>query len=617
MTRRRQRTVRPAATGRAGTGSAAATLGALMREAAALGARGRHADAVAAWRRALKLAPGFAPAHHRLGRALTDLGRPMDGLKHHFEAFRHDRERPAYRQALAAALRVVRLNAASDAVAEAMLALFGADDVDHQDLAEAGLGLVKADSAFAQALAAARRDDQAAFTAVAAGRRFADWLAQPLLQSILRQTVVADADAELVFTYLRRSWLQRAVGQGLDGVGPAALGALADQCFSNEYLFAETAAETTAVEALAGRLTGARTGAELDQSALVVYAAYRPLDTLLDIDRRLADAAAGPLAGLMRRQVTEPRSERELAATLPQLTPIDDDATSRAVRRQYEESPYPRWLSMTRRQPRALDEIVSELFPGIDRRYLPTGALRVLVAGCGTGRHALQVACRFADADVLAVDLSRAALAYGARRARELGVANLRFAQADIRHLGGLEERFQLIECSGVLHHMADPVAGWRVLAGLMAPDGLIKLGLYSRLGRAAITAARRFVAARGLPPTPDGIRDARRAIRALPAEDPARAVAEEFDFYTMSACRDLIFNVQEARFDLPRIAAAIDALGLGFLGFEFFDAAVPRAYRRRFPEDPAMTDLGKWHAFEAERPTSFRTMYQFWCRRA
>ncbi len=597
-------------------GSAAATLAALMRQAAAIAARGRSDDAVAAWRRALDLAPDYAPAHHHLGRTLTDRGRHMDGLRHPFEAFRHDRGRPAYRQALATALRVVKLSVASDAVVEAMLALFAAADVDHQDLAEAGLGLVKADPAFAEALAAARSGDDTAFAKLAAGRPFADWLMRPLLHALLRQTVLADAEAELVLTGLRRSWLRRAGGEGLGGLDPAAPAALADQCFGNEYLFAETAEETAAVQALADGLSAVEAGA--DPTALAVYAAYRPLHTLPDVERRLADTpAAAPLAGLMRRQVAEPRAERELAAALPRLTPVDDDETSRAVRRQYEESPYPRWLSMTRRRPRPLGEIVAGLFPRIDRRRLPSGPPRILVAGCGTGRHALSVACRYADADVLAVDLSRAALAYGARRAGEMGIANLRFAQADIRHLGSLDQRFQLIECSGVLHHMADPVAGLRVLAGLMAPGGLIKLGLYSRLGRTAITAARAFVETRGFPATAEGIRAARRAIRGLAAGEPARAVADELDFYTLSACRDLMFNVHEVAFDLPRIAAALDALGLGFLGFEFFDPAVPRAYRERFPGDPGMTDLASWDVFEAERPASFRTMYQFWCRRS
>ena len=42
-------------------------------------------------------------------------------------------------------------------------------------------------------------------------------------------------------------------------------------------------------------------------------------------------------------QVSDYAEERRLAATMPVLTPIGDGVSS-AVREQYEENPYPRWL---------------------------------------------------------------------------------------------------------------------------------------------------------------------------------------------------------------------------------------------------------------------------------
>jgi SAM-dependent methyltransferase len=240
----------------------------------------------------------------------------------------------------------------------------------------------------------------------------------------------------------------------------------------------------------------------------------------------------------------------------------------------------------------------------------------VLVAGCGTGRHAIAVAFRYADTDILAVDLSRASLAYGIRRARELGVDNIRFRQADILALGAIDERFELIEASGVLHHMEDPEAGWSVLTGLLKPGGFIKLGLYSALGRRTIAAARAFVARNGFAATPDGIRAARQAIRALDAEDPVREVADELDFGSLSGCRDLLFHVQERSYTLPEVAQTIARQGLDFLGFEIVDDAARALYARMFPEDRERRDLERWRQVEEQRPQSFRTMYQFWCRK-
>src|SRR5712691_2162828 len=93
-----------------------------------------------------------------------------------------------------------------------------------------------------------------------------------------------------------------------------------------------------------------------------------------------------------------------------------------------------------------------------------TDDIEILVAGGGTGRHPVETAQKFSGARALAVDLSLASLAYAKRKAREAGLTNLDFAQADILKLGSIGRSFDIIEASGVLHHMADPFAGWRVL---------------------------------------------------------------------------------------------------------------------------------------------------------
>jgi ubiquinone/menaquinone biosynthesis C-methylase UbiE len=210
---------------------------------------------------------------------------------------------------------------------------------------------------------------------------------------------------------------------------------------------------------------------------------------------------------------------------------------------------------------------------------------------------------------VLAVDISRASLAYAMRRCSELGLKNIRFAQADILQLGSLEERFDLIECSGVLHHMKDPVAGWGVLLSLLKPGGFMKLGLYSELARQHIVAARALV--EGL-----DVREARQRILNLPADHPARKVATLRDFYSASGARDLILHVQEHRFTMRALSEAIAAQGVTFLGFEFTNKSVVRAYRDRFPDDPAATSFENWQAFEETAPETFASMYQFWIRK-
>lgn len=40
---------------------------------------------------------------------------------------------------------------------------------------------------------------------------------------------------------------------------------------------------------------------------------------------------------------------------------------------------------------------------------------------------------------------------------------------------------FDVVEATGVLHHLADPVAGLKVLVAMLRPRGLLKLALYSK----------------------------------------------------------------------------------------------------------------------------------------
>ena len=79
--------------------------------------------------------------------------------------------------------------------------------------------------------------------------------------------------------------------------------------------------------------------------------------------------------------------------------------------------------------------------------------------------------------------------------------------------LGSLERRFDHIESVGVLHHLDDPLAGWRNLVTLLRPGGLMMIGLYSEIARQDIIAARALIAEKGYTSSPEDIRRCRRDI--------------------------------------------------------------------------------------------------------
>src|SRR5262249_52275717 len=202
-----------------------------------------------------------------------------------------------------------------------------------------------------------------------------------------------------------------------------------------------------------------------------------------------------------------------------------------------------------------------------------------------TGQHPINTACRFKDSHVLAVDLSLTSLGYAQRKTRELGVTNLQYAQADLLKLASIGRSFDIIETSGVLHHLSDPFEGWRVLLSLLRPGGVMSVGLYSELGRADVVEIRNLIAQQGYGQSPDDIRRCRRELMVRDGGRLLQYLWKSHDFFSTSGCRDLLFHVQEHRLTIPEIKRFLSENDLTFVGFEL-DLRRVEAFRRSFPAD-------------------------------
>lgn len=444
-------------------------------------------------------------------------------------------------------------------------------------------------------------------------------LGNPLLYSLLTSTQNPDMELERFLTVARRLLLETAIGVAASPdehqVSPF-YGALAQQCFINEYVFSQCEEEGRQIDELCARLTAAlESGTPVPALWVTAIAAYRPLGSVPLAARLLDRQWPEPVTVLLAQQIVEPQAEARLRAEMPRLTDIAD-GVSRDVRELYEENPYPRWVRTACGE--ALNGIGVYLyrkFPLARFQRRAVGSADILVAGCGTGQHAIEVARRFRDAQVLAIDLSSGSLAYAKRKSQELRFTNIEYGQADILELGALGRSFDLIESAGVLHHMSDPFAAWGTLLSLLRPGGFMLVGLYSQAARRDILQARRFIAARQFEPVPDQIRQCRQEIMASGEAENLKPLLKMSDFFSISTCRDLLFHVQEFYVTLAEIDEYLRANNLTLLGFEL-SPSVLHAYRQRFPNDPAATDIGQWQIFETERPDTFSGMYQFWVQK-
>ncbi len=394
---------------------------------------------------------------------------------------------------------------------------------------------------------------------------------------------------------------------------------LATQFFITEYILAPTdkGELEQAQEARDALLRAFENGTIVSPVQIVVVASYFPLGNLSGAEKLLQQRWPDSVAVLLKQQVGDQIEERKLRTLIPKLTPIADQV-SLQVQAQYEENPYPRWVETTAAwdKPSKIDEFLRVSFP-LAHIEPPEKNDRydILVAGCGTGRQAIEIAQQFASSHVLAVDLSLSALAYAKRMTNLLGVKNIEYGQADITELGSIGRSFDIVYASGVLHHLADPWAGWQKLISLLSPRGFMNVGLYSERARTDIVEAQRFVSEKGFKPTADNIRRSRAEIRSLPDDAKAKNVALLADFYSTSDLRDLLFHVQEHRTGLPQIARFLSDNELQFLGFDQAPHILQR-YQQNFPNDPAMIDMSLWDRFEQENPYSFIGMYQFWIQK-
>ena len=388
--------------------------------------------------------------------------------------------------------------------------------------------------------------------------------------------------------------------------------ALALQCFTNEYIYNQSSDETESVQSLEANVVKTlANGEQPSPQSILCLASYKALYEyewcdLLTVTTNFEEVFV--------RQVIEPKYENQLKSSIPLLKEITDKVSSE-VRDQYEKNPYPRWVNLgSRLEPATISKVAKEvnlrLFSSsIDKVQAPN----ILIAGCGTGEHSIGTAARFKNSQVLAIDLSLSSLAYAKRKTEALGIKNIEYMQADILDLIKLDRKFDIIESAGVLHHMDDPLVGWRALTECLKKGGLMGIGLYSELARQPIVKMREEIGQSGIGSSNVAMKSFRTIVMNS-NKDHHKTERNSNDFYSLSTLRDLLFHVQEHRFTISQIKDCLFELGLKFCGFESETNHQNFTLTNKGEND--LYDLDKWLVYEKANPRAFAGMYQFWCQK-
>ena len=156
------------------------------------------------------------------------------------------------------------------------------------------------------------------------------------------------------------------------------------------------------------------------------------------------------------------------------------DARTETVRAFYEAAPFPgypprdslAWLR-SRAERSAFARLLDRAIPG---------DARIVEVGCGTGQMSLYLAR--ADRVVVGADLTMASLRLAADAGRRFELTRATFVESDLNRPGLRAGAFDVVYCSGVLHHTPDPRAAFARVARLARPGGMIVLGLYNSVAR-------------------------------------------------------------------------------------------------------------------------------------
>ena len=177
-------------------------------------------------------------------------------------------------------------------------------------------------------------------------------------------------------------------------------------------------------------------------------------------------------------EVRFPIEQGLLRAYLPHDAESSD--VTRDIRAFYEENPFPNYDDVDDIGS-LIEKSLARGFPELLNRSIPLNA-RVLEVGCGTGQlgNFLSISSR----PVLSCDLCLNSLLLAQRFKERNGLRTVTFAQMNLFRLPLQPASFDVVICTGVLHHTADPREGLRRLVPLVRPGGHLIVGLYNRYGR-------------------------------------------------------------------------------------------------------------------------------------
>ena len=252
---------------------------------------------------------------------------------------------------------------------------------------------------------------------------------------------------------------------------------------------------------------------------------------------------------------------------------MNHDPRADVVSRQYERWRYPEpiqdleeWLANNWQW---FDPVHAHRVLWPDREY--KADLDILIAGCGTNQAAVFAFTNRA-AKVVAVDISQPSLDHQQHLKYKHGLSNLELHRLPIEEMPTLGLDFDLIVSTGVLHHLADPLAGMKALAGCLRRDGAIAVMLYAKYGRAGVEILQSIFHDLGLGQDDESVRMVKQTLALLGPDHPVQSYRNlnPSDLQFDSGLVDTFLHGRERSFTVDDCIDLVTSAGSMFQGWLF-----------------------------------------------
>ena len=450
---------------------------------------------------------------------------------------------------------------------------------------------------------------------------FIKYLSSDLLLKRLKNSLICCHHIESIYTQTRKHLLSK-IFIDKSSIGEAEhklLSALCIQCDYNGYIWEVTDKEKKEIQNVEEKIIeDLKLTNDINIKEVLIYACYKPLlnnTSLVNyLSKKFKDTDEINYE-VVQSLILEPLSLRENNDHIKSFNKVNDK-TSLKVMNMYKEHPYPKW--------KGIYYIPSEI--NVHQRYYDRDLTEkndsnipkeILIAGCGTGQELVTVSKIYSNSNITAIDISLPSLSYAYKRAKDNDVNNFQLIHMDLLELVNYKKKFDIINCSGVLHHMKDPELGLNALISCLKEDGYLNIGLYSRTARENITKLRKLIADNKLNNSQEEITKIRRSIiLGYDGYESFNHLLNVRDFYSFNEMQDLLFHPRELVFNLEEIDEMLRRNNLEFIEFDNKYQKVKDVYNKNYPKDKKLRSVKNWIEFEDKYPLTFLGMYQFFAKR-